>query len=52
MVKLHEHHSLNAHFEYIGVNLSATNLGLFEYHDTLHLYGVRVDEETIHNLIR
>ncbi|KAF2112642.1 peptidase S8/S53 domain-containing protein [Lophiotrema nucula] len=52
MVKLHEHHTLEAHFEHIGINLSATNLGLFEYHKTLHFYSVRIDEVTVHELIR
>jgi hypothetical protein len=52
MVKLHDHHTLDAHFEHIGVNLSAKNLGFFEYHEILHLYGVRVDEATIHDLVR
>ncbi|PVH93138.1 hypothetical protein DM02DRAFT_249177 [Periconia macrospinosa] len=51
-VKLHDHHTLQAHFKHIGVNLSESNLGRFEYHEGLNFYVVRIDERTMHELIR
>jgi hypothetical protein len=52
IVKLYENHTLEAHSKHIGLNLSAANLELFEYREKLHFYSVRVDDDTLHNLVR
>lgn len=53
VVELHADYSLSKHFEFIGRNLSDdAQVNHFQFMRNFNSYGVRVDEDTLHNLIR
>lgn len=51
MIKLHAEHTIEAHFEFIGRNLTQT-VENFAYLELINAYRITVDHDILHNRIR
>ncbi|KAF2652970.1 subtilisin-like protein [Lophiostoma macrostomum CBS 122681] len=50
-VELNDGYTLEEHYEFVGFNLSAA-ASIFSYRNYSNTYGIKIDEHTMHNIIR